>query len=75
MPRGRKPGDELPALADIEAVARSLGVGVRYVRRMVFEKRIPYVKVGRLLRFEMNEVARFIEANRVPSDKPAPGGR
>jgi excisionase family DNA binding protein len=67
VPRRRRPVEEATALVDIEAVARLLGVSVRYVRRMVFEKRIPYVKVGRLLRFDMHEVAGFVEANKVPA--------
>jgi len=42
----------LPLLLDIEGVAEVLGVSVRHVRRLVAERRIPYVKWGRFLRFE-----------------------
>jgi excisionase family DNA binding protein len=55
----------LPELIDIEDVAKALGVSVRYVRRLVFENRIPYVKVGRLLRFDPEELAPWIDAQRV----------
>jgi len=34
-------------LIDITVVARRLGVQVRHVRRLVHERRIPYVKTGR----------------------------
>jgi excisionase family DNA binding protein len=42
-----------------------LGVSVRYVRRLVFENRIPYLKVGRLSRFDPEELAPWIDAQRV----------
>jgi excisionase family DNA binding protein len=47
-------------LIDVEAVARRLGVTVRFVRRLVFERRIAYVKVGRHVRFEPAVVERWI---------------
>lgn len=55
------------ALIDIEAVALRLGVQVRHVRRLVAERRIPYVKWGHLLRFDPTEIDRWIEASRVPA--------
>jgi excisionase family DNA binding protein len=56
-----------PPLMDIEAVAQRLAVGVRHVRRLVTEKRIPYRKWGHLLRFEPDEIEAWIEASRVPA--------
>jgi excisionase family DNA binding protein len=54
-------------LIDVEAVARRLGVTVRFVRRLVFERRIAYVKVGRHVRFEPAVVERWIaEARQEP---------
>jgi excisionase family DNA binding protein len=55
----------LPRLLDIESVADSLGVSVRHVRRLVAERRIPFVKWGKLLRFDAAEVARWLDAQRV----------
>jgi excisionase family DNA binding protein len=55
-----------PPLMDIEAVAQRLAVGVRHVRRLVTEKRIPYRKWGHLLRFEPDEIEAWIEATKVP---------
>jgi excisionase family DNA binding protein len=55
---------------DIEAVAQRLAVGVRHVRRLVTEKRIPYRKWGHLLRFEPDEIEAWIEASRVPATQP-----
>ncbi|MEO8691984.1 MAG: helix-turn-helix domain-containing protein [Acidimicrobiales bacterium] len=53
--------DLAPHLLSIEQVAQRLGVTVRHVRRLVFERRIPYVKWGHLLRFEPRAVNRFID--------------
>jgi excisionase family DNA binding protein len=50
-----------PQLMTIVEVALRLGVTVRHVRRLVSERRIPYVKWGHLVRFESTAVARFIE--------------
>ena len=57
---------ELPRLLDIAAVAEHLGVDVRHVRRLVAERRIPYVKWGHLLRFDPTEIAEWLERGRVP---------
>jgi len=55
----------LPRLLDIEGVADCLGVSVRHVRRLVAERRIPFVKWGKLLRFDAVEIARWLDAQRV----------
>lgn len=47
-------------LLDIEAVAQRLGVTPRFVRRLVFERRIAYIKVGRHVRFEPAVLDRWI---------------
>ncbi|MCW3815714.1 helix-turn-helix domain-containing protein [Micromonospora sp. DR5-3] len=46
-------------------VAARLRATPRFVRRLVAERRIAYVKVGRFVRFEPAAVAAYIEANRV----------
>lgn len=50
----------LGRLLDINDVAEILGVNVRHVRRLVFENRIPYLKWGRLLRFDPKEIERWL---------------
>jgi len=52
-------------LLTADEVAARLRATPRFVRRLVAERRIEYVKVGRLVRFEPAAVAAFIEANRV----------
>ncbi len=55
----------LPRLVDVEAVADALRVSVRHVRRLVFERRIPFVKAGAHLRFDAEEIRTWIEQRRV----------
>ena len=50
------------ALIDIDEVAERLGVSTRYVRRLVAERRIAYLKVGRLLRFDADVVDSWLAA-------------
>ncbi len=59
-----------PALMNIEQVAERLGVSVRHMRRLVAERRIPFVKWGHFLRFEPGEVDRWIEECAVPANDP-----
>jgi excisionase family DNA binding protein len=54
-----------PNLIDIARAAERLGVSVRYMRRLVAERRIPYVKFGHLLRFDPIELEAWIDAARV----------
>ena len=51
---------------DIPAVAARLGVSERFVRRLVSERRIAYLKIGHFVRFEAEQVEQWIEASRVP---------
>ena len=48
-----------------DEVAERLRTTPRFVRRLVAERRITYVKVGRLVRFEPQAVAEYIERNKV----------
>jgi excisionase family DNA binding protein len=52
-------------LLDIDGLARRLGTTSRFVRRLVEERRIPYLKIGRHVRFDAAEVERWISASRV----------
>ena len=53
-------------LVDIEWVAGRLGVKVRHVRRLVADRRIPFVKWGHLLRFDPAEIEAWIDGLRRP---------
>ena len=57
-------GAQPAPLVDIEAVAARLGVSVRHVRRLVAERRIPYVKWGHLLRFDPVDIEAWLTRGR-----------
>lgn len=66
------------ALLGIEDVAELLGVGVRHVRRLVADRRIPYLKWGHLLRFDPAEIDSWLDGVRRPARADAiamPGGQ
>ncbi len=51
-------------LLTITEVADRLGVEVRHMRRLVHERRIPFIKWGHLLRFDPADINEWIDANR-----------
>src|SRR5262249_52210924 len=64
--RARPGGQARPVLLDIAGVAERLSVTERFVRRLVFERRIPFLKIGHFVRFEPAEIERWIVETRVP---------
>jgi excisionase family DNA binding protein len=57
----------IPELVDIATVAMLLGVGERYVRRLVAERQIEIVKVGHYVRFDLQIVRKWVEDRRRPA--------
>jgi hypothetical protein len=43
------------------------------VRRLVFERRIAYRKVGRFVRFHPDDLAEYVAAHRIEVARPAAG--
>jgi excisionase family DNA binding protein len=67
---------EAEVLLDIDGLAARLGVTSRFVRRLVEERRVPYLKIGRLVRFDPSDVESWISAGRVaPQRAPLGVGR
>ena len=62
--------EELPQLLDVATVAAMMATSVRHVRRLVNDRRIPYVKVGRFVRFDPVELKRWLAAGRVGERQP-----
>ena len=63
-------------LITLKQVAELLNVNERHVRRLVFERRIPYFKWGHLLRFDPVELEKWLEQARIAPDIqpwPLPG--
>jgi excisionase family DNA binding protein len=52
-------------LLTVEQAAERLGTSVRFVRRLVAERRIAYVKVGRYVRIAEADLSRFVAAGRI----------
>jgi excisionase family DNA binding protein len=51
-------------LMDLPTVARYLGVTERHIRRLVQERRIPFIKWGHLLRFDPDEIDAWLDTMR-----------
>ena len=52
-------------LLTVEAAADYMSTSVRFVRRLIAERRIEFVKVGRHVRISESALANFIESGRV----------
>jgi excisionase family DNA binding protein len=60
-----------PQLLSIDQLAQRLGITVRHVRRLVADKRVPYYKIGRLVRFDPAEITDWLATRRVPRSRTA----
>ena len=59
----------------MEEAAERLGTTPRHVRRLVFERRIAYRKLGRYVRFHPDDVAEYVAAARIAAGTvPSIGG-
>ncbi|MEM9612915.1 MAG: helix-turn-helix domain-containing protein [Actinomycetota bacterium] len=69
--QGQEPS-ATPCLIDVDAAAERLNVTPRFVRRLVAERRIPYYKIGKFIRFDESELAVWLTNCRVsPIDQAA----
>jgi excisionase family DNA binding protein len=48
-----------------EEAAERLNVSLRFIRRLCHERRLPYTKVGKFVRFDAEELEAWISAQRV----------
>jgi excisionase family DNA binding protein len=55
----------LDTLLSVEQAAERLGTSVRFVRRLIAERRIAYIKVGRHVRIAEDDLAGFVAGGRV----------
>jgi excisionase family DNA binding protein len=59
-----------------QEVADRLGTSLRFVRRLVLERRIPFIKLGRHVRIATSDLDAFIAAGRVEAGSvPSPSRR
>lgn len=52
-------------LLTVEAAADRMSTSVRFIRRLIAERRIEFVKVGRHVRITETALAEFIESGRI----------
>jgi excisionase family DNA binding protein len=57
--------DGMDRLLTWDEAAERLNTTPRHVRRLVFERRIAYRKLGRYIRFHPDDLEEYIAANRV----------
>ena len=72
----------MATLLSVEDVADELGTSVRFVRRLVQERRIPFHKIGKYVRIATEDLAAFIADGRIapepcgsPTREPAGSSR
>jgi excisionase family DNA binding protein len=66
----------LDTLLTVEQAADRLGTSTRFVRRLIFERRIVYTKLGRHVRIAEHDLINFVAAGRVaPGQIPRLTGR
>lgn len=53
------------SLLSIEQLADWLGVTDRFIRRLVAERRVPFLKIGRFIRFDPAEIEHWLDSQRV----------
>ena len=64
----------LERLLTVEEAAERLGTSTRFVRRLIFERRIAFVKVGRHVRITPGDLDAYIAAGRVDAIRRAEAG-
>jgi excisionase family DNA binding protein len=62
-------------LLTVDEAAERLNTTPRHVRRLVFERRIAYRKLGNHVRFHPDDLAEYVAANRVRARAVAVGRR
>ncbi len=60
------PGDPLLTIAQ---AGEYLGTGERFIRRLITERRVAYVKVGKYVRLERSALDALVDAGRVHSQR------
>ncbi len=54
-----------PTLISIDELASMLRIHKGTIYNWVYRRKIPYVKVGRLVRFDLNEITKYLDGCRI----------
>lgn len=57
------PNPQPAGLIDVAALALRLGVTERFVRRLIYERRVPFHKIGKFVRFDPNVIDQWVDSN------------
>lgn len=57
-------------LLDVPQAAERLGVNEQMIRRLINERRISFIHIGRLVRIAESDIDAYIEAGTVPASQP-----
>lgn len=60
----------MKAFLTVAEAAEYMNTTVRFVRRLIAERRIPFHKIGRYVRLKVQDVEAFVEAGRVETFDP-----
>jgi excisionase family DNA binding protein len=61
-------------LCTVEQAAERLNTTPRFIRRLIAERRIAFVRLGRHVRIEEDDLEAFISGGRVEPTQPRPRG-
>jgi excisionase family DNA binding protein len=64
----------MDSLLTVEEAAGRLGTSTRFVRRLIYERRIAFVKVGRHVRIAPEDLDAFVAAGRIDALQRAEAG-
>jgi len=63
------PSERNDPLLTVAEAGDYLGTGERFIRRLIAQRRITYVKLGKYVRLQRSTLDAFIEAGRVMSEE------
>ena len=55
-------------LLDIQEVSQLIGISISTLYKMTSQRRIPFVKIGRLIKFDRKKILEWIEQNSVQEE-------
>lgn len=55
-------------LIDYKTAAALLHIKPQSLRRMVSQRRVPHLHIGRLVRFDIQDLKKFLDSQKVPVD-------
>lgn len=66
-----RPTADPQVLLDVPSLAERLSVTQRFVLRLIAEDRVPYLKIGKFIRFDPAQIENWLDDQRV--QPPSPG--